>query len=301
MSPTTVNFNEALPPAARLFPHNATVYQKRGGLDLVIRGFTLIELLVVIAIIAILAALLLPALSKAQKQALSANCMSNLKQWGVAWMMYTDEHNGRFSRGTTVDWARGEWVVALRDTYQQKPYLLLCPSATARRGGNAQENHVPDNSPQAVEYGGPTTVYEFPIVDPTTLNSSSMLSSYGINDWVYDPPSGVTEIQGRNTAWNWRTMSNVPQPTTVPLFADSMWRGGGPYHTDSPPAFNGEWAGADAEMHHFAIKRHGKGINLLFFDCSVRRENVKKMWQLQWHRQFDVNYYTQIHFPGWMD
>src|ERR1039457_5970237 len=91
-------------------------------------GFTLIELLVVIAIIAILAAMLLPALSKAKQKAQGIQCISNLKQLGMAWIMYAQDNNGRLGpNGDEGKEPSGPTDPLLQDANPNTGNLQWCP------------------------------------------------------------------------------------------------------------------------------------------------------------------------------
>jgi prepilin-type N-terminal cleavage/methylation domain-containing protein len=263
------------------------------------RGFTLIELLVVIAIIALLMAILMPALARVKKQAKSVTCQVLLKQWGHIWAMYCQDNDGHFcEEQRTVNWPRGNWIVALRDLYRTKSGITLCPTAKKRL-------------PNLASHGSSDRTY---IMGTGGLGNLREEGSYGANCWIFNSRAGQTEIQNRPVVWNWRTM-DVQGGNRIPIFGDSMWRGGGPFYRNNdpqnariaPPAFNGQWVNASHEMKHFAIDRHNAFVNQLFMDWSVRRLGIKELWTLKWHRQYPTNGawtvaggVQQTDWPEWM-
>jgi prepilin-type N-terminal cleavage/methylation domain-containing protein len=177
------------------------------------RGFTLIELLVVIAIIALLMAILMPALSRVKKQAQSVACMSRLKSWGLMFKFYTDEYDGKFNPG----WGVGEatlWPNALRPYYRDDWEMLLCPTAT-RIDEQGREGTFMAMTRTLATPGGGSQYYAF---------------SYGINSWT----NHMTGDRGdRKLEWCWKTTAHTGQ-YNIPVFADSTWHDAWPRHTDAP-------------------------------------------------------------------
>jgi prepilin-type N-terminal cleavage/methylation domain-containing protein/prepilin-type processing-associated H-X9-DG protein len=201
-----------------------------------IRAFTLVELLVVIAVIAILASLILPALSKAKAKAHSIQCMSNLRQNNLGLKMAVDDDEGRFRTesldgsvivaGFLTDSAQAHWWAA---NWGRPAKGSICPSAPDRSPGQKTTSYRHDGTVNSAWVSGGTfVVFSENGGGQLNLRPERIVGSYNHNGWI----SGGRWLDGSP---GFRTEGDLENPANTPVFADGVagftmvfraWEGG---------------------------------------------------------------------------
>lgn len=213
-------------------------------------GFTLIELLVVIAIVALLAALLLPALGNAKKEALKVSCINNLKQLQICYISYAQDHDDWLAPNNYV-----HVTSAPDDPYTNGP--SWCP-------GDVKEDTTIANLTNGVlwQYNAEGAIYRCP-ADKSVVPGTSIpkTRSYNLSiwlncdyDWFINSYHKVHELGGWPPERIFTFMDTHEDGIIDPTF--------GVYHENDPFGYGNYWIDLPAD-------RHRQGGNLTFLDGHV--------------------------------
>jgi len=228
------------------------------------KGFTLIELLVVIAVIALLMAILMPALNQVKKQASTTACQGQLKQWALILAMYTNDNDGYFHDrpfGASYEKMWPEFY----QPYYSDPMMRCCPTArnpVVHFGPYGVWGWAAGTSDPEWGWGG------------SWVPKTGYYGSYAMNRYILN-----------KTGQEYWRKTGVRGADNVPVFVDSMYVAINPSPTDAPPDYDGARSN---QMQYSCINRHVGHICGLFLDWSAQKIDLKRLWTLKWHRQFDT-------------